>query len=166
MRTMQGSTTTQVLSVERVIAYLQSREDTFAVSRGDEDDFEGKEADLVWYWVDVHNSTKPLPCLVVGDRFNRGLFQFTTTEDADAKLFSPFIESQCVYLFYYFLTSGELFIGALPKLREWFMLNIDSFEPRRNAVKVEPDGYRIELVRLVPIEMALENDVMKLIGTC
>ena len=147
---MQSASVQHLAATERVVAYLMSREDTFGVSRCEEDDINGDPlSTLVWYYSSPE--VKPIKVLVRGDRFNNGhLYVETSTDAEDTPGGSLFLDSPAVYLFYYFLATSELFIIPLAEFRDWVMSNIDSFEARRMAVR-HGEEYRVELGRLIPL---------------
>jgi hypothetical protein len=128
---MQTTTSLRAVATERVMQYLLTRDDTFAVSRADEDpECEGTGVDLVWYWIGNKPPIRKHTITVTGDRFDSDAVFLEYSNDWHAV---AVMASAADYLFYYVMTTHRLHIVRYPALRAF----LDAYGPKLDTVAVK-----------------------------
>ncbi|BAY42142.1 hypothetical protein NIES2111_65380 (plasmid) [Nostoc sp. NIES-2111] len=128
-------------------AWLWGKSETISVVNVENDpDYQRRDIDLIWT---THNGETLIE--IKGDRWNktRNLF-FETHSNLERNTPGCFMYTEANWLFYYFVSTRQLYKLPMPKTREWFLITIRRFRERSTTTPVG-NGYYTTVGRLVPI---------------
>ena len=124
----------------------------------DVENVEGDEAyqkidvDLLWTTI-----ARDYAVEIKADRWHEtGNFFFETVSNKERGTPGCFLYTEADFLFYYFVEPRTLYILPVPRVRDWFLKNVERFEQRETTTPVGGEHYTT-VGRIVPIELVLKE---------
>ncbi len=148
----EGAQVAQRASTE-IEAWLREWHGTVDVENveGDED-YQKIDVDLLWTTI-----ARDYTIEIKADRWHEtGNFFLETASNKEKGTPGCFLYTEADFLFYYFVEPRKLYILPRPRVREWFLKNIDRFEQRETTTPVGGQHYTT-VGRIVPIEAVLKE---------
>jgi hypothetical protein len=119
-----------------------------------EDDAAYQQADVDLLWTTQKGRYK---VEIKGDRLHQtGNFFFETVSNAQKATPGCFLYTEADLLFYYFVSTGILYILPVPETRGWFKQHMTEFQERSTNTPVGEDYYTT-IGRLVPIKRVVRE---------
>ncbi|MFW6028920.1 MAG: hypothetical protein ACOCRO_01560 [Halanaerobiales bacterium] len=118
------------------------------------------DVDLIWA-----STSGTFKIEIKGDRWDKtGNFFFETYSNKEKGTPGCFIYTEANYVFYYFVKTKVLYVLPMPKIRKWFLRNINRFKERATTTPLGNGEQYTTVGRLVPISDVLKDnpDVKKM----
>lgn len=119
---------TAKIAIFNVVNYLQDRKETKSVTSVEEDEtYQKKDIDLIWKH-EKNKATRAIRIEVKGDtRDDTGNIFVEIISNMLKNTPGCFIYTEAVYIYYYFINTGELNIINMKKFHEWWKINEGRF---------------------------------------
>lgn len=129
---------------------------TVAVHNVEQDKaYQHYDVDLLWTVAERNGRLRIIPIEIKGDRLHKtGNFFFETTSNETKGTVGCFLYTRAEWIFYYFVTIGDLYCLPMDKVRPWFEAPYGRFPERRTSTPTANTPY-VTVGRLVPIQIAL-----------
>ena len=125
---------------------------TVTVHNVEEDEaYQAHDVDLLWT-VLVKGRLRVISVEVKGDTYHHtGNFFFETVSNESKGTPGCFLYTKAEWLFYYFVEIGKLYCLPVPRVRPWFVQNMDRFKEQRTSTPTRSGESYVTIGRLVPI---------------